>query len=205
MGEKKNTFSGYNFFHSRGCTCGGSRYARTSSLRNETFMEFFNAVHRYFREFHSNKAKRRPLCYLPFFISRFAIGLAFFIPGNSRSKPKRHSATTKRKHAIILPRVVAKRVHFEQKGCPSLHQIPNKSFLTTIFTTFLVFTAERFILGPHLLSCFRVLFWASIFITCIVFLGHLLSLEVPNLSAHSLFIKPSKQLKKEKVFTIPGN
>ena len=102
-------------------------------------MEFFNTVHRYFREFHSNKAKRRPLCYLPFFISRFAIGLAFFIPGNSRSKPKRHSATTKRKHAIILPRVVAKRVHFEQKGCPSLQQIPNKSFLTTIFTTFFSF------------------------------------------------------------------
>ena len=104
-------------------------------------MAFFNTVHRYFREFHSNKAKRRPLCYLPFFISRFAIGLAFFIPGNSRSKPKRHSATTttKRKHAIILPRVVAKRVHFEQKGCPSLHQIPNKSFLTTIFTTFFSF------------------------------------------------------------------
>ena len=138
MGEKKYFFR-LSFFPQQGLHLRRFSLPSTSSLINETFMEFFNAVHRYFREFHSNKAKRRPLCYLPFFISRFAIGLAFFIPGNSRSKPKRHSATTKRKHAIILPRVVAKRVHFEQKGCPSLHQIPNKSFLTTIFTTFFSF------------------------------------------------------------------
>ena len=169
-------------------------------------MEFFNTVHRYFREFHSNKAKRRPLCYLPFFISRFAIGLAFFIPGNSRSKPKRHSATTKHKHAIILPRVVAKRVHFEQKGCPSLHQIPNKSFLTTIFTTFFSFYGRALLSWAAFIQLFSSSFLGFYFYNaCIVFLGHLLSLEVPNLSAHSLFIKPSKQLKKEKVFTIPGN